>query len=102
MGGTPPRPPADSPRCHAPTTTARVAPRIATTVYRPNKSKPTESQSGQAVAPPTQDGAAPVALGAPAAPARKKGSMPLVIVLLSFLVIGFLAVAGMMYLFRPH
>jgi serine/threonine protein kinase len=72
---------------------------IATTVYRPNKNKPTESQSGPAVAPPTQDGTAPMATSAPPA---KKRSMPLFIVLLSFLVIGFLAVAGMMYLFRPH
>jgi eukaryotic-like serine/threonine-protein kinase len=57
---------------------------IATTVYRPTK--PGESQSGAAVA---------------VAP-RKKRRIPLVIVLVGFLVLGFLAVGGVMYLFRPH
>jgi serine/threonine-protein kinase len=73
---------------------------VATTVYRPNKQKGTDSVSG--LTPPPA-AAAQEAAAKPLAPVqKKKGGVPLVVVLLSFLVLGFLAVAGVMYLVHPR
>jgi len=86
----PPTPPGGQPALPRTYDDAPGGAEVATTVYRP--SKPSDSQTAMPV-PNLQE---------VAAPPRKKRRVPLVVVLLSFLVLGFAAVAGVLHFFPPH